>query len=732
MNCPNCTDKTLESITTPLGTVHLCRSCPGIFVPWAMLASFSPDKAAFQKAIDEAQSFRLPTSRVCPQCSAFLEQGRVQEAFVILNLCMKCQSLWTDLETLEGLDLLLANGFQAHLKDPFAPVNPPTLSTTPQTTGAGLPPADLLAPGGLPAAPDPEFGARLTNLQQQYEALEQRLQDEWGKREAELAKRYAADIQKTQEEFRAALQEQLQAAEQESEKRLKTLHDRIEELEKIKKTVSSSQTSSTSSHAESDTRMKMLQNHITELEKRRLKQEAEIIRLHERMEALGQTSSLPPVSPPPAEPVVKVPQPQPRRSLPPHAMEVPPAEVWWPSEVPRPIEVPKRSEETRAAEPPKPIEPPKPAEAKIPVETPKPATKTPVDLPKPIVPTADAPKPAEVSKPKEMVKPAQEPAAAKSPKKSFWAPIWEMFKAGWAPAASKPSTPGKPAQGPAPVPTPAPVSASAPVSPAAPPPFVQPPVSKPASTSMPAAAPQQAATPVKPPVQKPPVATPPPVVIPTVPPPSVQPPVVRPVPAPAAAAGSVQKTSWSTRAFLWSPRVVPPIIFLIVKAASFDGSVGYALAWAVIVGCVVYGVRLKWLTPSKTFSETTVAGVLGLSREQLQRGVPVLLKGRLAEGSSKTLHFEDASGVMPINQWGKLDWLSRIFGLSNAGQFPPGEFTLKGWARRPDRPFIDTVDVRNEKMTRTSLVQPLRWMGLVFVLLFALAFLFSGEQDPIY
>ena len=222
--------------------------------------------------------------------------------------------------------------------------------------------------------------------------------------------------------------------------------------------------------------------------------------------------------------------------------------------------------------------------------------------------------------------------------------------------------------------------------------------------------PPAAAAPVPAPAPAPEKATPS-VVAPS---PSAEKPV-RPAPKPAQP--EVKKeVDWMGRAALWTPRVLPWAVYVLI--GGMEEEWGAALTGAIALWSSSSMWRLWWMYPSKPFKEFTVQELAAATDVLIRRGLPVQLKGRLAAEGSRPgpLNFEDPTGTIALNRLGPLELLPRVLGLTSPGQYPKGDFTVKGWYRKAKTPFIEVVEARDDKSPRKSLVNGARWLFAAAVL----------------
>ena len=705
-------------INTVNGTVERCPSCQGFFAPWDMLAKFSENPDAFLASLVEIQPQLFPTGRICPHCLGRLSQGRLPNQDVIISLCVSCKLIWTSPADLESFDPLMAQAVRTQIQTPGVSagrrirrksMEPPPDAPVEENYFPGYPKQP--PPEIPPFDPVPPAFDRRRPVAPPSQDLEKELREGWLKREAELSKRHAEELQKARETLDQTLREKLTASEMEQAQRLSSLQKNIADLEKgraeqqshlddlkarMEATFHEKFSAVKSEYADF---VGTLQKYIESLEKTKLGQENDIRELKNRLEMLEkQRIAQPPkdvpaqIKPEIKEPPVPTPTPPPvKTSLPVGRLPtpattpaeppmIPPTPAPAPAPVPVPVPIPKpvitapkpapvikpallanvmAQVKTFFASRPKKTAAPKPVPAPAPLPKPAPIEKKPILAEKKPAEVEEKPKPAEEIKPEPVAKPKR---------KSFF----EELKSAWQPLPKKPSLPAdKPAlpvkeQPPVPTPMPKPALVAA----------------KPIPVQVPAVVPKET-TPKK-------------------------------------------KVAWLDRVIVWMPRIVPVIVFLIDGAIDEDW--GQAFLWAAGAWGICAMIRM-WRTYSSAFQETTLTQLEALPETSLKGGVPVRMKGRLIiqEPGSKKLQFKDATGLIALNILSPIDILPRLFGLISSGQYPQDEFELTGWYRRDKTPFIEVAQARHEKMIRKSFVKPLRWASAAVALFFAILLLFVIE-----
>jgi hypothetical protein len=239
-----------------------------------------------------------------------------------------------------------------------------------------------------------------------------------------------------------------------------------------------------------------------------------------------------------------------------------------------------------------------------------------------------------------------------------------------------------------------------------------------------------------PPPRKPKAAAPQPAPAPTPEPAPAPPPKAEPAPAvktgftpaPVIRSSKTAKRDWIGLLVGWGPRVLPLPLFFIVNALSLREP-AYALGWGMIIGCGLYMLRLRRMYPARDFPEMSVSQLADLPNVGPWQGAAVSLQGQLIAGDpgKKELYFEDATGRVPLNQLGRLEFLPRLFGMAVSPGVMPGVCTLTGWARNPGSIFVESRRIQSDAKQRVSMVKSVRWIAVLFLVLLSLALLFSGE-----
>ncbi len=139
LKCPNCEGQNLDAVSAPSGNWFNCPSCGGIFIHHDLLLSLSQDPAECAQVLEETRFLLLPTDRSCPQCSQKLSDGSARSRGLIFSLCTGCQSYWTHLDTLEGLDQAIESSVRLSMENPWVPSLPvlPTPSVIHVDSGFG-------------------------------------------------------------------------------------------------------------------------------------------------------------------------------------------------------------------------------------------------------------------------------------------------------------------------------------------------------------------------------------------------------------------------------------------------------------------------------------------------------------------------------------------------------------------------------------------------------------------
>ena len=139
LKCPSCSDQLMETVTTALGALERCPSCLSLWVEQKLISAYSDDKIACRDALAETKALLLSTGRWCPKCFQKMVDGRVRSRGVVLHLCVTCEALWTDWDSLRKFDEFIERALRAQVEAASQAPLPPQAASGPTSLSGSTP-----------------------------------------------------------------------------------------------------------------------------------------------------------------------------------------------------------------------------------------------------------------------------------------------------------------------------------------------------------------------------------------------------------------------------------------------------------------------------------------------------------------------------------------------------------------------------------------------------------------
>jgi len=749
MKCPVCSEQTLETLTTAVGSFERCPNCQGIFIRKDLFAAASQDRDKCLELLSETEALLLPTDKWCPKCLQKLFDGRIKSRGLICTLCPVCNAFWTNLPAMGQLEEAIVTTIRLQMDAAGNPV-----------MGNGPAPVRLPPYYQAPTRVEPVDDSSLGQFFRAFARLFDSCADFFsgqGPKPASAKPKVKPDkvmkpvkkplILEVQPPAPApkAPREPPVSAPQKVSPPLTSM-EKKKDLEPLTEAPSIDIPNFVFPEDAAIEELPVFKSPEAPVpEPFKPEPIPEVILQPEPVAPAPEPAQQPPVLPEviPETPVVSDERDEEAaellRLVSDDLSNFPPPEL---KPVPKPVEEVKKPLPAKAPPPaPKP-EAPKPLAAK-PVEKrppPQPSSKGPgffatlkaawSPAPKKVVKPPVTTKPGTFDKPKASAAPipVPQPAAAKpmpvvKPAVELPQPVRQGF-------FSKLISPKKPVKKPVVQP---PISASAPVPAPAPkvlevkPKISQPVAAKPPPEANPAVKPPKPAgggffsklfspkKPLKKPVLQPPssVSTPVPVPVVKAPLPAVK--KLAPTPKPKRA----KVPSTIDHFALWPPWILGVVAGTCSAFRDFGFEPLPAALWALAGWAIGFMVRLVRLYPFQSFEETDLNELSGRKGPAF----PVILKGRIVPADEQNpkgeVIFKQEEKSLRLNPVSTLDIIPRLFGLSNPRQLLQGDVALRGWYRPGAVPALEVQEVRTDKASRKSIVKSLRWATALSLLALA-------------